>query len=165
MDLPTVRKIDDLQSIDVLIKHHQSVVRLLEQRAREVQQQTEMFARTRKRQAKLRQSPARVGYYLERGSTLESAITETADDLKTRTDTISAHWAKFIRSRKMDTTKKRELIVCRLAARKLDDQSIARKTGLHPKSVSRILKRAASQNDLFVARVVAIGGQCREECR
>ena len=144
MNSQTVNKIDDPQTLDLLIRHHQEVVGLLEKRAIEVRRQTDMQDRNKKRNGELRSSPARVSYYLERGHSLGSAIDKTADDLATFQETIQSHWNRFMRSRKKQETRDRELMVARLAARKLNDQTIASKTGLHVKSVSRILRRATA---------------------
>ena len=142
MQQEIVAQMFDLDAVRALARYHEQTAGLLKRRAVEIERRRKQTDIVRKRSTELQNSPNRVAALLADGRNLDTAITSTAEELQTYIATVAAHWRKFVRARSQNPTRRREILVARLAARGLSDNQIAERIGLNPKSIGRILRRA-----------------------
>ncbi len=110
-------------------------------RAFTLDERRKMQNRTRQKIEEYRHVPEKIIRALENGAELDSACAQIDAEEKAPEGFALAHWNDFIRSSNRAFTARRYQLIYRYAEVGYSNEEIGHKLGLHPNSVSRILRK------------------------
>lgn len=135
----------DAPALRVVAAHFEARARILRARAAELEIIANNEQIGRELVARAYQSHELVSSYLCSGMTLDQAILAASSASGFPLETIRHHWQRFLRDADHKATQARHHLVMRFAGRGWSNEEIARKTGLHPVSISRIIGKRLRQ--------------------